>query len=565
MRAQFASLARRGWFPPALIALLAFIVVVSTIDPAGDYPNAPQGPGLTVDEFFNVQEGVRLVEGWKAFALGAISLRDLYGDQRMLGNQAPPIGFHLADHPPLGRIWLGVFHNLTKAIAPPGDHPSFFVTACARVGSAAAFALTVFLVGYAATKWYGAQAGIVAALSLCLMPRVFGHAHLAALETSMNLTYLAAVLAVASRWPDTWSAGGRGPSWQMAAVTGAFLGLALLTKIQGILIPIPIAIWALAHWRWKAIRPLIIWGGAGLAVFFIGWPWLWFDPVSHFLQYVGRTANRTELNVWYLGQRFADRDVPWHYVPVMFLVTIPVGLHILGLFGLQSGARPAWKEPREQVLLGAMLFPMVLFSLPGIVVYDSERLFLVSFPLWAILIGRGGAAIWKWIEERTSRATAIIPVLFVLVPLSVQLYRAAPCYLSFYEKSLPGLNTRSLERNYWGDAITRSFLEEVVQKIPEGSKVHFAPVLHPIQLTDLPEQSPILRRHRIELVPFDSTKTADVRYVMFFHRLADLPDVLRDIEPGRIPLAEVHSGTTPVASLYEGSAIRPAEAASTAK
>ncbi len=55
----------RHWLIPALIACAAFAVVVAAIDAAGDYPDAPQGPGLTIDESFNVQEGVRLVEGLK--------------------------------------------------------------------------------------------------------------------------------------------------------------------------------------------------------------------------------------------------------------------------------------------------------------------------------------------------------------------------------------------------------------------------------------------------------------------------------------------------------------------
>src|SRR5579862_2496394 len=104
-----------NWLAPALIGALAFVAVAAAIDPAGDYPDAPEGPGLTIDETFNVQEGVRLVEGLRAWALGLISgesiisLREIFGDERDIKGQAP-IGYHLADHPPLGRIWLGLWH-----------------------------------------------------------------------------------------------------------------------------------------------------------------------------------------------------------------------------------------------------------------------------------------------------------------------------------------------------------------------------------------------------------------------------------------------------------------------
>lgn len=58
------------WAAPALIAVLAFVAVVAAIDPGGDYPDAPQGPGLTIDESFNVEQGVRLVAGLQAWFAG---------------------------------------------------------------------------------------------------------------------------------------------------------------------------------------------------------------------------------------------------------------------------------------------------------------------------------------------------------------------------------------------------------------------------------------------------------------------------------------------------------------
>src|SRR5690606_16822622 len=99
--------------------------------------------------------------------------------------------------------------------------------------------------------------------------------------------------------------------------------------------------WAFWHWRGKAILPLFVWGVVGLLVFFLGWPWLWFDPLDHTLQYFRSSTDRATLYVWYFGERFADTQTPWHYPLVMFLVTMPAGLLFCGLCGFAGRSTQA--------------------------------------------------------------------------------------------------------------------------------------------------------------------------------------------------------------------------------
>src|SRR5262249_21143032 len=130
-----------------------------------------------------------------------------------------------------------------------------------------------------------------------------------------------------------WSMGEK-PSSRVAAWTGVLFGLALLTKIQAVLLPPLVVAWAIWHWRASAIKPLAIWLLVGGPVFCVGWSWLWLDLPHRLWEYFGRSTNRVELHCWYIGQKFADRDVPWHYPWVMFAVTMPVGLLAAGGYGL---------------------------------------------------------------------------------------------------------------------------------------------------------------------------------------------------------------------------------------
>jgi 4-amino-4-deoxy-L-arabinose transferase-like glycosyltransferase len=564
MTAEPAKTSRFDTLGVWIIALLAGMSVLATLDAAGDYPALFEGPGITLDESFNVQMGVyqwRVLKEYHVALLHPDTIHEVFGP----GSNYNP------DHPPLGRLWLGVWHDLTEWLFPPHDHPANefgvrFVTDCARVGSATAFALTLLMVGLIAHRWYGRAGGVTAAMSLVFMPRVFGHAHLASLETFMNLTYTATILAVAQWWqvrrfglsrPESQPSEGGTTNVPLrtATLTGILFGLALLSKMQAILIPPVVGLWALWHWRMRAIKPLLVFGLVGFGVFLVGWPWLWLDPIAHLREYFARTTQRAVLHCYYFGQVWADKDVPWHYPFVMFAVTVPVGLHALGLLGVTGrltrsvgeGAvtlSPCARigllgEPREQLLLLAALMPLVLFALPGVAVYDGERLFLVSFPIWSLLIGRGAAVLLEFLRAKaelgvwsifaTARARQLA-LASLLTFQSVGLIAMCPCHLSYYNLFVGGLwgaERLGFERTYWGDSLTRGTLAEVSESVGLGGTVVVQPVLHQFQLRELLTQSPILRRQLIQLLTEADAEKLAARGQSFerlvFVRKADLP------------------------------------------
>jgi len=529
-------LLQRPWAGGVLVGLLAFILVVATLDPSGSYPGLAQGPGLTVDEVFNAQQGVLLVEIFRNYGiwiLDPVNVREVFGE----GGIVP----YLPDHPPLGRLVLGLGHHFMWSVAAP-DSPmpmGMSVTACARFGSAVLFGLTVFLVGATAGTWFGKEAGWFAAISVLLMPRVFAHAHLASLESCVNLTYALAVLCLADRWSLLSKTEQKGSTlgWKQGLFPGVMLGLAMLTKIQGFLVIPMIILWALWYGRQRAMKPLFAWGITGILIFFIGWPWLWLDPIGHLMQFLGSATDRVSLNVWYFGKRYADVDTPWHYPWVMFAVTVPIGLHLLGGWGLVTTVKKKSRDPRLILVLMCILFPMGLFS-TRTAVYDGERLFLMVFPLWGLFIGLGGKQAWDWLRENRSQKQAWRFAVVFLLFQSWGIVSMHPCQLSYYNLlagGSRGADAIGLERTYWSDSITRSFLQESVGKIPPGSVIEFAPVLHQFQLEEMETQSPIVRQQRWTFQPYvvesESSKSNlelnRKRYVMIYYRQADLPQRFR--------------------------------------
>jgi hypothetical protein len=568
------------WPLPLVVAIVAWLVVVATLDSSGAVPWLGEGPGLTLDEPFNVPMGVYHVRSAREYGLGVLhpdSIREVFGAEA-----------YNPDHPPLGRVLIGLAHELSWPLLKPDVPAGAVAVTCGRVATACGFALTIFLVGWMTSRWYGRAAGIIAAVSLLLMPRVFAHAHIASLETFIGLAYTASVLYVANRWTTDQQ-----PAWRAVIVGGVLFGLALLTKIQAILLPVPLAVWALWHWRWRAVWPLFAFGFVGLSVFFVGWPWLWLDPIGHMSEYFGRTTGRLTLYCWYLGQKWADTDVPWHYPLVMFAVTVPLGLHLLGVLGLLAGdggserrvptngelqiancksqianlkfaipnlqfsmlrqtlARWAPRDSARHCFLALNVFwPLVFFALPGITVYDGARLFLMVFPLWAVFIGRGGQHLWNALAARWNTKVAASLLAAGLALQSYGVVVMHPVQLSYYNLLVGGLRGASrlgFERTYWGDSLTRSLVRELRPEWADGP-VYVAPVLHHLQLEALQSQSPELHA---QLQPFDESRAGNVRRLVVFRRSADSWPSLTPEPPHSRLRAEVRREGVQLAGSYE--------------
>lgn len=410
---------------PLLVSLIAGAVVLATITPSN-------GPGITCDELYHVYQGKQLVTDLRQQGFGFFLPANIEKNFAW-SPDGPPV------QAPLGYWILGWTHWIFDS-AP--DSPMAVSIVAARFAPAMAFAFLVFLVGAYTGRREGAMAGVLAAVAVALTPRLFAHAHFASLDMLTTLFFVAAVLAVleAERGGRTWA----------FALAGVVWGCSMLVRLHGLLLVPPVVLWLLwttyrrgqlgqRWWAWNNpltawSKGLVVWLMAGVSTFIVGWPWLWASPVSRFWQYVASGAGRQALHVFYEGQAWPDRIVPWHYPWVIFAVTIPAGFLILGGIGIwarlwhehaESAMQPLEDEiaiepgrydmgevdflqlrpdmflHREVLLLlGVGVVVLFVFSLPGTPVYDGERLFLMVFPLWAIAVGIGAKQLIGVVEER---------------------------------------------------------------------------------------------------------------------------------------------------------------------
>ncbi len=443
-----------AWTVPRIALALATLAGLSVLLTLGD-------PGLTVDEPLDVAPGRKYVKTLLTRGLGFFepaTVRLVFADN--------------AEHPPLGRWLLGLASMMGEPmeLIVRGKDPVGLYVRAGRAAPACCFAILVGIVAVEAGRRYGRAAAFAAGLALPLMPRAFAHAHLGALDTFVALFWtfglLTAARAVESPRPVS-----------RMALAGLAWGLVLLTKIHGWLLAPAVAAWALSRLPWrKAFPAMSAWGMVGLATFFAGWPWLWYETGPRLTQFVGRSVERTPILVQYFGTISQDVDIPWHYPWLYFAVTVPVGLLALGAFGAFRGRQ----DPFVRLLAGTILGWLLLFS-TRVAAYDGERLFLPAFPLWAILVGRGFAALWEGAKGRSWLRGGLIALALAQGYGVVTIHPFGLSYYNLLVGGLPGAERLGLELTFWGDAVDPVLLDQLSRLARPDDPAALAPTLAPGQ------------------------------------------------------------------------------------
>jgi hypothetical protein len=307
---------------------------------------------------------------------------------------------------------------------------------------------------------------------------------------------------------------------------GAVWALALLTKIHAwFLLPI-LGVWSLVRLPLRrAVAAMAVWGATGVILFWLGWPWLWHHSWSRLLAYWGTGVERTTIRVEYLGQIFADRDVPWHYPWLYFAATVPMGLQVLGAAGAVRGWRIRRQDPLPLLLGGSILFFLVLFS-TRVPVYDGERLFLHIFPAWALLIGLG----FGWLHARAvgSRLARRSLLAFIAVQ-GTGVLLTFPFGLSYYNLLVGGLRGAArlgLEVTYWNDAVDDVLLNRLAAAASPDATAAMVPTLYPGQGVMTTGFNRALARRGIILG--DEASAASAEWVVVSERSAYWPAAWRE-------------------------------------
>ena len=375
--------------------------------------------------------------------------------------------------------WLGSAPADKNHAAPAGLMPE---GAAMRLPAQALAGLACGLLFVAGFRRAGVLAGLLAAGSFILLPRVWFNAGLHAFDVPVAAAILAVVLAYRRAQASV--------GWGVAV--GVLLGLAIAVKHNALFVGpllalhhgLQLVLDRVRHGRtaprstWLPL-PLVSMMVLAPLVAWACWPWLWADTVPRLQEYFDFHRQHSWYNMEFLGVNYNQPPMPIGYPLVMTFATVPAVLLVAAALGLvlqgrvdlhapvPSDATVSFWRPRPRTLpqrdsvLYALFaaFPIALISLPSTPIFGGTKHWITAYPFLALLVAEAWARLWRLADLPRARRRWMQPVLaaVLLAPAAIGLRDAPTLGLSQYAPLVGGPRGAArlgLNRGFWGHAVS---------------------------------------------------------------------------------------------------------------
>ena len=232
----------------------------------------------------------------------------------------------------------------------------------------------------------------------------------------------------------------------------------------------------------KKINSLLIFIVLTLIFLYCFWPFLWESPL-HNIIFALKSFSKYDwgLNVFYLGEFYLDKYLPWHYPYVYFFATTPIILSVITLLGIsiiitrfvkrlfeiddKKSAQDIWKSDRERTLLFilfSVIIPLFLIFLFDSIIYNGWRHLYFLFPGLVIL----GVYFIEFctFKLRKNSLVKIFPFLLIIIILNnvYNLVKLHPNQYIYFNNLYENKANDLFEIDYWGVA-NKQALKDIVE------------------------------------------------------------------------------------------------------
>jgi len=265
------------------------------------------------------------------------------------------------------------------------------------------------------------------------------------------------------------------------------LGITTSIRVLGPFAALMVAAYALWKLRQRAVPSLAAYIVIAALAMYLTWPYLWPDPIGHFLESVRVMAEYPwRGQVLFSGVMYASTDIPRSYLPVLLGIQLTEPVWFLFIAGLGIAVYDAVRKPASTG--GLLLLALVWFMLPlaGFIVtrsplYDNFRQVIFILPPVFMLAG----VVFSRIRNPWFQAALIA---LALLPGIVDGVRLHPYEYAYYNRFIGGeLGAfRKYELDYWGTSY-RAAADYVNAVAPANASIWVEGPAHLIQLYARPD------------------------------------------------------------------------------
>ena len=311
----------------------------------------------------------------------------------------------------------------------------------------------------AARRFSDWRMGLIAATFIILSPRIFAESF----YNDKDLVFLS-FFAIAVNTAIIFILR---PSWRTALLHSLASAAAIDARIMAIIIPcatlLIVALQTIKGERlWsRSLRLLALYFFAMVSLVIVFWPFLWSDPLGHFLEALQNMAKfRFAPFIMYNGSIIQASNLPWHYVPTWISITTPPLYLVLFGIGCLSilkncilNIRYLWRNDnqlQDLIFVGFCIGPIIAVIALHSVLYNGWRHVYFIYPTFILIAVVGLHSLWQIVKTSKILHNLIaVIVIGSLVNTLSWMIQNHPLQ-NLYFNSLTKDWDRKYEVDYWG-------------------------------------------------------------------------------------------------------------------
>lgn len=312
----------------------------------------------------------------------------------------------------------------------------------------------------------------LACLFYILMPRIFEESFI----NSKDTTFLS-VITISYYFFFNWI---EKKNYKTLILYSIICAFAIAIRITAVIIPVFSILIYFIHSKTKldAIKKTSLFLVLTYIFMVLFWPFLWASPTQHFIDAFANMKkfgwDNTNL---YFGEFVPAMDLPWHYLPVWFIISTPVFLIVIFLGSIFFILNVVVKQIVKTKTIGffstfylymlALFFtPLVMVILFNSCVYDGWRhVFFVASPfIMCIAIGLNLVFNISFFKQQIIKRASYIVLFccaFYLLYWNIKNHPYQNTYFNFIASNYYDVR-KTFELDYWG-ASYKQGLEKLIE------------------------------------------------------------------------------------------------------